>query len=77
MITTADIIMIIIVGVVGVICLATAWVCVARVNKTEEEKDKLDLKLKAANKNAEMYKKYYLKEKESREEWRARYINKL
>jgi hypothetical protein len=77
MITTADIIIIIIVGIVGIITLAIAWSCMAKTKKTEEEKETLNMRLLAANKNAEMYKEHYLKEKKSREEWRARYINKL
>jgi hypothetical protein len=77
MITTAEIIIIIIVGVVGIITLAIAWSCMAKTKKTEDEKDELNMRLLASNKNAEMYREHYLKEKQSREEWRARYINKL
>lgn len=75
--STEEIIITIVVGILGIICLAIAWSCMAKNKKTEDEKDELNMKLLAANKNAEMYKKYYLKEKQSREEWRARYINKL
>lgn len=75
--STEEIIIIIVVGILGVVTLAMAWSCMAKTKKTEDEKDALKLKLMSAEKNAEMYKKYYMKEKQSREEWRARYINKL
>lgn len=75
--STGEIVVIIIVGILGFVTLAITWGCMARVRKVDDEKAELNLRLMSAEKNAEMYKNYYLKEKASREEWRARYINKL